>query len=405
MGRRVRDAASAGGQLPLWGGPPATVLRRPPDTPGEWAGLVARITDAANHGRMGQVRALLPHYGTGNCGIRHPEPTDVRRATLRAGGLDWASRIHWLTHIVPLACRLRPELLTKDHTTANRVGQLCLFVSCYARGRDGRNSIISQKTLAGLMGCCTQTVRRALRAAKALGLLACVFTGRHLTLEETARAVWNGSTQRRFANVYDCTAPADLGAATAVAATRRTPNVHPPVRESLLESSSQSLPCPRRVAAGKNDAAARRQPQTRARRAKSAVYQLATSITLRVIWLRNTSRGRLCGLLAPYANARHPWSGTQLVAAMDHICRDLRIDAPRKATTSPFGLLKWFLERIDPTDDHPDQGRNFDPPVTRCTTCGRTRQVHDHYAAATGDPHPWRPDTKEFTCPRAAGIK
>lgn len=366
--------------------------RRLPDTPQAWTDLRSRIDAAVSDGGMARVRALLPHYATGNSGISHPEPSPAERSAVRLGGLNWASYRVWAGQAVSLACACRPEAITAHATTPARVREVCGLVGLYARGRDGRDAVVGQATLAALMGCTTRTVQRALAAATALGLLAVVFHGRHLTWIESAEAYANGSTQRRFANVYDCTTPADLAARIALDAARRHTNVAPTGGKSPLIPESSSVPCSRRFAAGKIDAAARRRQQTRARRAKSPAYQLAKSLTLRVIWLRTTSRGRLCGLLARYAAAPRPWTGTQLVAAMDRINHDLHIDAPNRATTSPFGLLAWYLSRIDPIHDHPEAGRMFDEPVPHCTCCGRTRQVHDRYAAATGDPHPWQPD-------------
>lgn len=375
-------------QAPLWGRPAARHALLP-QTPAGWVVLRHRIEAAAEEGPWGRVRALLPHYGTGNSGIAHPAPTPAARAMTRHGGLDWPSRRVWSTQSVSLACRVSPEVITACATTGARVIQVCRLVGLYARGRDGRDAIIGQTTLASLMDCTVRTVQRALAAAQQLGLLACVFHGRHLTWIESAQAYANGSTQRRFTNVYDCTTPPDLAATITLAALRHHRNVAPTEGTSSLQSSALALPLSRRCAARNGDAAARRRQQTRARRAKTPVYQLATSITLRVIWLRTVSRGRLTGLLKPYADAPRPWTGSQLAAAMDRVCRDLGIDAPARAVSSPYGLLKWFLDRIAPIDDHPDTGRNFDPPVPHCQTCGRTRQVHDRYAAATGDPHPW----------------
>lgn len=380
-------------QAPLWGRPAARHALLP-QTPAGWVVLRHRIEVAAEEGSWGRVRALLPHYGSGNSGIGHPAPTPAARAVTRHGGLDWPSRRVWSTQSVSLACRVSPEVITACATTGARVTQVCRLVGLYARGRDGRDAIIGQTTLAALMDCTVRTVQRALAAAQQLGLLACVFHGRHLTWIESAQAYANGSTQRRFTNVYDCTTPPDLAATIALAAMRHHRNVAPTEGLSSLQSSALALPLSRRCAARNDNAAARRHQQARARRAKSGVYRLATSLSLRVIWLRTVSRGRLCGLLKPFAEAPWPWSGAQLVDAMDRVCREHHVNAPARATGSPFGLLKWFLARIDPITDHPDAGRSFAVPEPRCLTCGRVRQVHDRYAVATGDPHRWEPDVR-----------
>lgn len=94
-------------------------------------------------------------------------------------------------------------------------------------------------------------------------------------------------------------------------------------------------------------------------------------LTDRIPFLRGCAAGRLTGQLRPYTSPdlRHRWTTEQLIRAMDAVnSRQGGWYAPSKAKTRPWGLLGWYLKRVDPVADHPayDEG----PLIAAVDWCG-----------------------------------
>ncbi|MCT2998505.1 hypothetical protein EFN44_08830 [Propionibacterium freudenreichii] len=334
---------------------------------------------------------LLPRWGV-RSPIRHDERAAelVRRESRRAGSLGWWSPTHWLGTVVPAMIANNPDALAGKVSPAT-LRRWLQAVAMYAHRFNGHGAAARMDTYAAIAGISESAGHMCRRIAEHLGLIRCVSGGRMLTLEETMTARAAGSPQRGLANVFDCLVPpAALALIGELAGRPEAPTWTPTSGERLSLSDSSSFPYNRRAAARNNDAAARRRQQKRRRMASTPAYRLAESFHLRTLWLRTVAPRRILGLVKPFAEAPIPWTSQQLADAFEHINRRAGQVSPTKAH-KPCALLKWYLGRIDPINDHPNAGQNFAPATPRCATCGRTRTVHDRFAAATGDPHPWLP--------------
>lgn len=258
------------------------------------------------------------------------------------GTISWTSRIHYLVVIVPAAITAHQDVLQRRHVAGDTLHRWAVVKSLYAQDpHSGRHVIVRPDTLAGLLQCSKRTVQRCNAAAREIGLELVVTPGRMLSEIETYAARKQGSPQRGLSTVTAFVVSQQLRALVShVTPTRGTSFSSPVKKPSTLK----------RGTARPKGAPLRSAPHQR--RAGPA-WHLAAGLTQQAIFLRRCPPGRIAGQLSRFTRSPHHWSSTQILRAMDHINIRLGYTAPIRAKTTPWGLLKWYLNQIDEVADAP----------------------------------------------------
>ncbi|MGD7708113.1 hypothetical protein [Microlunatus sp. Y2014] len=318
----------------------------------------------------------------------------------------WQSREHWARTVVSIAFHVHRDVMAKERICPATLRRWAEAKSLYAQGGDPGRVIIRPKTLAGLMCCSVETVKRYNRAARAAGLEYVVEQGRMLTYREVKQARASGSPQRGLATVVAlCTPRAVVDRAVEAvhkAVTRNTPSrghVSPQKnssipavydanatadRTSLRSAGHQSENGPprhgdpgTRTAPPQSDRTTPRRPQQTSqrpecgpstpqpaqRRPRKPRHDPGIGIAVELVdlvpWLHRCPRGRIAPMLNRFARADvpTPWTAARIMRAMDAVNTRLGYNSPSTSKAKPWGLLAWYLNQIDPIADHPATGR------------------------------------------------
>lgn len=303
-------------------------------------------------------RCVLPRWG-----INSPIRDHGAKPGQYTGTVGWTSRDHYLAFVVPVAIRQRPDVFRAHKVHPDTFRQWVRAKSLYAQEqRSGRRVIVRPQTVAELMGCSKSTAHRCQRVARDLGLEIVITPGRMLSDFEAYKARKKGSPQRGLSTVSAFVIPAW---------------VHHPVDHDTPSSGLfigtyvKECSALKRRSAGWKGASLRSAPPKRRRpRPGDPAWDLAVRLTDQIPFLRGCPAGRLTGQLRPYATVDlpHRWTTHQLIGAMDAVNRRHGWNAPWTAKTRPWGILRWYLTRIDPVADHP--AYNEGPLIPALAWCG-----------------------------------
>jgi hypothetical protein len=118
-------------------------------------------------------RAVLPRWHQDDRGDRnaHRGIHSAAPAGGYAGIRVWHGRQHWLTFVVPVAIALHRDLLRVQELSPATFALWARVESGYAQDqRTGRRCIVRPDTVASVMGCQVNTVRKCRRIARRIGL-------------------------------------------------------------------------------------------------------------------------------------------------------------------------------------------------------------------------------------------
>jgi hypothetical protein len=348
-------------------------------------------------------RSVLPRWQRGGDGV-HYFAAPAAYQGLRA----WRSRSHWLAVVVPLAIKARPEAMERHPVAEPTFTAYLQMLSLHAHQGTGRRCIVRPDRLAELLELSKRTVQRCQKLAEDLGLYVVVTPGRMLTETECYEARSHGSRQRGLSNEAALVVPTHLGweawraaepspgEADVTPTSGRDPaGLTPHDTLSLAAAATGAEPPP---------AAPRHQPQgsRRQTRRRSRVYdpdalRLAVELRWTLPWLRTASPGRLEPGLRRFVRARIPWTGRDLVDAIDTLNTRLgRASMTAGLVRHPVGLLASYLRGLDVDADHPRAG-DLDPtlhwpqPLTRTQRANRQRRAEATARQnATPPPASWR---------------
>lgn len=299
----------------------------------------------------------------------------------------WASREHWSHTVVSIAFHVHRRVMARERISLATLLRWAEVKSLYAQGGDPRRCIVSPRTLAELMLCSVETVKRYNRAARAAGLEYVIEPGRMLTCQEVKIARACRSTQRGLATVVALCTPKEIVdravAAVNTTVSRNTPSsgtvsslgifsspaitsaiatdqlrrhgeADPPAPPSRpARTGPSSLQKPHTHPEGNQGAA---KPAQRRRKLRhDPGIGLATELVTLVPWLRGCARGRIAPMLNKFARADYPWTATRILRAMDAVNLRLGYNSPTTSTT-PWALLAWYIGQIDPVADAPTTG-------------------------------------------------
>lgn len=304
---------------------------------------------------------MLPRWGI-NSPIRD-HGADPGQYT---GTIGWTSREHYLTYTVPIALRLRADVLKLHRVDPATFLRWVTAKSLYAQHhRSGRRVIVRPQTLAGLLQCSLSTVHRCQRAARGLGLEIVITPGRMLSDFEAYKARKNGSPQRGLSTVSAFVVPTWI----------EHPVDHDTPSSGLFLSGSVTdcSALKQRKARSKGAPLRSAPPPQRKPRPRGPGWTLAQDLTQQVIFLHRCPPGRITSQLQRFTTPDVPhWTSERLTRAMDTVNRRHGYNAPTHAKTTPWGLLAWYLHQIDPIADNPGLDRPLVP--TRVTP----KQVESH---------------------------
>ena len=286
---------------------------------------------------------MLPRWGI-NSPIRD-HGADPGQYT---GTVGWTSRALYLAFTVPAAVKQRPDALAMHHVDPQTFQRWVSAKSLYAQEhRSGRRVIVRPQTLTGVLQCSLSTVHRCQRAARELGLEIVITPGRMLSDFEAYKARKNGSPQRGLSTVSAFVVPAWLA---------RPVDHDTPSSGLFIGSSVKKSSALKRRSAGSKGAPLRSAPPQRKRpRPGHPAWDLAQRLTDQVLFLRGCPAGRLSGQLHRFTTPGlpHRWTSEQLIRAMDAVNQRRGWNAPYRAKTAPWGILRWYLEQLDEVADHP----------------------------------------------------
>lgn len=349
---------------------------------------------------------VLPRQGDRRAPIRdahYDQPADEQLRQRYA----WQSRDHWARTVVSIAFHVHRAVMARHRICPDTLRRWAQAKSLYAQGGDPARVIVSPRTLAELMLCSVETVKRYNRAAREAGLEYVVEAGRMLTWRERQAARACGSTQRGLATVAAlCTPPEVVD--RAIEAVNRTVGRNTPPRGLVSPQSFSRSPAFTNTAATANRTSLRsaqhprdggpplhgtpptahrppQPPETPHRTPKQTAKAvqvastaprptqrrprkrrndpglgIAIELVELVPWLRGCPRGRIAPMLNKYARADYNWTATRILRAMDAVNTRLGYNSPTTAKTKPWALLAWYLTQIDPVADAPDAGRLVD---------------------------------------------
>lgn len=346
-------------------------------------------------------RGVLPRWHQDDRGDRNAHRGVHSRAPegAYANIAVWNGRQHWLSFVIPTAIACHRELLKREELSPITFSLWARVESGYAQDqRTGRRCIVRPATVATVMGCTPNTVRKCRRVARHLGLQVVVLLGRMLTAEECYAARRRGSRQRGLSTECALTIPRALSSSSvSVSPTRGRASTLPahlditPLSALTGEQTEAASPQPRprrldraRVGAPQEPPepfptpelplrVSRRHPPQSGRQggcsshARHAAHHLVGMLP----WLRTERPGRLAPALTRFVDPAHAtpvWTAQDLTDAIS----DLRTRRGLLTTltdthirTRPAVVLAGFLRQLDPVADHPRLA-HLDPTHLRC---------------------------------------
>lgn len=348
---------------------------------------------------------VLPRWNDPRAPIRdahYGQPVDEQLRQRYA----WESRDHWARTVVSVAFHVHRDVMARHRICPSTLRRWAEAKSLYAQGGDPGRVVVRPRTLAQLMCCSEETVKRYNRAAREAGLECVVEPGRMLTVEERRRARSAGSRQRGLATVVALCTPARV-VDSAVAAVQKTVGRNTSTSVLVSPQSISSSPAFNSATATANrtslrsagqqpgngpprhgdpgtrwtspqsdrttprcseqpslrpvhDPSTPKPPQRRPRKPRNDPgIGIAIELVDLIPWLHRCPRGRIAPMLNRFARAdvATPWTATRIMRAMDAVNTRLGYNSPSTAKAKPWGLLAWYLNQIDPIADHPSAGR------------------------------------------------
>lgn len=307
-------------------------------------------------------RAVLPRWHQDDRGDRnaHRGIHSAAPAGGYAGIRVWHGRQHWLTFIVPVAIALHRDLFRVQELSPVTFALWARVESGYAQDqRTGRRCIVRPDTVASVMGCQVNTVRKCRRIARRIGLQVVIVLGRMLSAAECWAARRRGSRQRGLSTETALTIPSPVALRRVSDTPTRGQPAHPethhpsPPLGGARADQTEAAPPPHRHRGSPGRSAARR---------------LAAGLVHTVPWLRSERPGRLVPALSRFATARPAWTAHDVIDAVQTI-RDRRglvtTLTDIQIRTRPAVVLAAFLRQLDHHDDHPRLA-TIDPAELRC---------------------------------------
>jgi len=307
-------------------------------------------------------RAVLPRWHQDDRGDRnaHRGVHYAAPAGGYAGIRVWHGRQHWLTFVVPVAIALHRDLLRMQELSPATFALWARVESGYAQDqRTGRRCIVRPDTVASVMGCQVNTVRKCRRIARRIGLQVVIVLGRMLSAAECWAARRRGSRQRGLSTEAAFTIPSPIALRRVSDTPTRGPTAHPETHH----------PCPPLGGARAEQKEAAPPPHRhRGSPGRSAARRLAADLVHTVPWLHSERPGRLVPALSRFAAGRPAWTAQDVLDAVQTIrerrglvttLTDIQI------RTRPAVVLAAFLRQLDHHDDHPRLA-TADPAELRC---------------------------------------
>jgi len=307
-------------------------------------------------------RAVLPRWHQDDRGDRnaHRGIHYAAPAGGYAGIRAWHGRQHWLTFVVPVAIALHRDLLRLQELSPVTFALWARVESGYAQDqRTGRRCIVRPDTVASVMGCQVNTVRKCRRIARRIGLQVVIVLGRMLSAGECWAARRRGSRQRGLSTETALTIPSPVAVRLVSDTPTRGPATH-------LETHHPSPP----LGGARADQTEAAPPPHRHKSSpgRSATRRLAADLVNTVPWLRSERPGRLVPALSRFATARPAWTAQDVIDAIQ-TTRERRglvtTLTDIQIRTRPAVVLAAFLRQLDHHDDHPRLA-TIDPVELRC---------------------------------------
>lgn len=307
-------------------------------------------------------RAVLPRWhqddrGDRNAhrGVHHAAP-----AGAYAGIRAWDGRQHWLTFVVPVAIAAHRDLLRLQELSPVTFALWARVESGYAQDqRTGRRCIVRPDTVASVMGCQVNTVRKCRRIARRIGLQVVIVLGRMLSAAECWAARRRGSRQRGLSTETALTIPSPIALRQVSDTPTRGQPAHPATHHHSPPLGGAS--------ADQTEAAPPPHPH-KSSSGRSATRRLAADLVHAVPWLRSERSGRLVPALSRFAAVRPAWTAQDVIDAVQTI-RERRglvtTLTDVQIRTRPAVVLAAFLRQLDHHDDHPRLAL-VDPAELRC---------------------------------------
>ncbi len=352
-------------------------------------------------------RGVLPRWHQDDRGDRNAHRGVHCRAPdgAYAGIRVWSGRQHWLSFVVPTAIACHRQLLTREQLSPVTFHLWARVESGYAQDqRTGRRCIVRPATVATVMGCTPNTVRKCRRVARRIGLQVVVLLGRMLTAQECYAARRRGSRQRGLSTECALTIPTTFSSTSSVvvsvsptrgrAATRSahlditplgalagepTGAAPPPPRPRRLArppsgappTSPQACPTPELPLLAPKSPPRRSARAPRHRGGSGPARQVAHQLVGLLPWLRTERPGRLTPALTRFVDPAHTtpvWTAQDLTDAITDLRTRRGLTTTLTAThirTRPAVVLAGFLRQLDPVADHPRLA-HLDPTHLRC---------------------------------------
>jgi hypothetical protein len=312
-------------------------------------------------------RRLLPRRQVNHPGGVHSRAPEGAYSRL----VCWNSRETFLNVDLPILIGLHRDVLRRHGLDPDtfRYGMRLWTLYGDQQGT-GRHVIVRPSTVARLAQIGLSTFHRVRRVAEEIGVYSIIQPGRMLSVDEVVRCRDNGSKQRGLSNEGGFHLPRSWGRLLALLVGSGTPTRGTQDSFPMQVSGTEGFIA--RGAKTRNAAASPRpSPTTRARRPRRwggrGGRELATKLLQRVVWLANSPSGRFdhagrpvptaAGHLAPQLAKfeRHGWLAGDVMAVMDAKTRRLDWDSPTRSQIRISGpaMLRWFLDDVDPVNDHP----------------------------------------------------
>ena len=287
----------------------------------------------------------------------------------------WSSRDRWLAIEVPVvlaeARRRRGGRLcaprddgTPGAPVSDRLLRRYLTVRSAYADTKGRRCIVRPDTIASVLQVDVRTVQNLQAVARHVGLERVIETGRMLTYGEKMKLWWDAiragqppSRQRGLSTEVAFTNPL---------VRQRNVWITTPDRVTVSWRKHTHLITThlKRVAAasGHDGAASPRRPPKVSPHWHPAARCLAREVLDALPWLGSEGLARLLPCLRRFVTCPDPWSGAQLVDAIDDRrtrlafggkTRSIRHLDPARIRTRPVVLLAALVKDLDPVDDHP----------------------------------------------------
>jgi len=308
-------------------------------------------------------RAVLPRWHQDDRGERnaHRGVHQAAPAGAYAGIRAWDGRQHWLTFVVPVAIAAHRDLLRLQELSPATFALWARVESGYAQDqRTGRRCIVRPDTVASVMGCQVNTVRKCRRIARRIGLQVVIVLGRMLSAAECWAARRRGSRQRGLSTETALTIPSPIALRRVSDTPTRGCAAHP-------ETHRHSSPLAG-AGAEQKEAAPPPHPHKKSPPGRSPTRRLAAELVHTVPWLRSERPGRLVPALSRFATARPAWTAQDVIDAVQTI-RDRRglvtTLTDIQIRTRPAVVLAAFLRQLDHHADHP-RLPTIDPAELRC---------------------------------------